>query len=197
MIIKSDGMTGYKIAVGIDRIANRPFLAMVELWIPEGVDIVVPKTEPDCVVFYRSERAFVKNMTPYYDGYFLSIGDPIDWDHTAASLFEWSLRLNQIFPVEFGTPPMGMAETHRILTTPPTLYKVGAEVVADRLDVSEDEACVSGIHFFSSIKDAEIYFRDGWWPSDVIAGVQHLIKQPGLRFVSIDILKGGNINDQN
>lgn len=171
MIIKSGGMTGYKIAVGIDRIANKPFLAMVELWIPEGVDIVVPKTGPYCVVFYRSERAIVKNITPYYDGYFLSIGDPIDWDHTATSLFEWNLRLGV---ASDNIPPIPPSLLERPL---PTLYKVGAEVVADTLDVSEDEACASGIHFFSSIKDAEIYFRDGWWPSDVIAGVQHLIKQ--------------------
>jgi hypothetical protein len=175
MIIKSGGMTGYKIAVGIDRIANKPFLAMVEVWIPEGIDIVVPKTGPYCVIFYRSERAFVKNIVPYYDGFFLDTGDPIDWDHTATSLFEWNLRLN--FEWNLRLKQIDPVATHYVLTMPPTLYKVGAEVVANTLDVSEDEACASGIHFFSSIKDAEIYFRDGWWPSDVIAGIQHLIKQ--------------------
>ena len=157
MIIRSKGLTGYKCAVGINKATNRPFIVMVGLLIPEGAKIVVPKTAPD------------------YDVFFLGIGDPIDWDQSATSLFEWSSILNRGLMLNLDFADLFSPSCLKISL--PTVYKVGSEVVADKLDPSEDDKCTNGIHFFMSMRDAERYLHSGWWPGEVVSIIRQRMKQ--------------------
>jgi hypothetical protein len=134
----SDGMYGYKFVVGINDAAKAPFLVMAELWIPEGVGIVVTPGKR-----FRSERAEVTKLKPYFNNIYKE-PDAFDWDGTASSLFEWSLFVN------------GYERRFQ------TIYNEGGVVSADLLDESETD-CSNGIHYFKHMNDAESYLRGCIW----------------------------------
>lgn len=137
----SDGMYGYKFAVGINDAAKAPFLAMAELWIPEGVGIVVTPGKR-----FRAEKAEVTKLRPYFNSIFGDYKEPetFNWDGTASSLFEWSLFVNG-YDCRFRT-----------------IYNEGGVVTADFLDDSETD-CSNGIHYFERMKDAENYLQGCVW----------------------------------
>lgn len=134
----SDGMYGYKFVVGINDAAKAPFLVTAELWIPEGVGIVVTPGKR-----FRAERAEVTKLRPYFNSIFKEPKE-LDWDGTASSLYEWSYFVN-CYGCLFRT-----------------IYNEGGVVSADFLDDSETD-CSNGIHYFERMKDAESYLRDSVW----------------------------------
>ena len=153
-------MIGYKIAVGVTKVAGF-FPVLVTLEIPDSAKVITPVDGVACrdqknrgfeIKKYRTNKCTVKDISEFHLDTFNN-GEPLipditGWDHVAYSLYEILLHFKYRY---YGI--------HAIMSRiNMTRYTKGAIISVDNLDERVENDCGKGIHFFKSIEDVRNYY---------------------------------------
>lgn len=157
-------MTGYKIAISIDR-ERGPFISMVELETLEDSIIITPNDKIPVYINlaeqlvitplygsdvdkergirkYRTDRAVVRDINPVYPS------KSRDWNLKAYSIYQLAEVMEFIRSFGAGKP----SENY------PFVYAKD-KIISSVLDVNVSEPCGMGIHFFETMADAISYLN--------------------------------------